>query len=182
MPAPSLRTALAGLLPALLVAAAAGAAGTAEPPAPALELAIADERPLRAEPVRITVTAGGAPAAGAVVEAIYRPNSSTTYREALPPADSSGTLFWTPRDAGPVTLEARPGGAGGPPTAPETAPATGPPATSLVVAVRYPGFPPSGLAIMLLAGGLLFGGAVVGFVMLLSGPRAVVPTGEPPST
>jgi len=178
---PSRRSALAAVLaPALLAAVAvAGTAAAAEPSAPGMELAIADDRPLRGQPVRITVTAGGAPAAGAVVEAIYRPNSSTTYREALPPADSSGTLFWSPRDAGPVTLEARPAGAVEIAPSP---PAASPPATSRTVAVRYPAFPASGLAIMLLAGALLLGGAVLGFVMLLSGSRAVVPLEEPPST
>ena len=159
------------LLAALLLAGGSVGASTPEPPAAAVELSIADERPLRGEPVRLTVSAGAVPAPGALVEAIYRPNSSTTYREPLPPADSSGTVFWTPRDAGPVTLEVR-----------LAADLETPPATSRTVAVRYPGFPPSGLAIMLLAGVLLLGGAALGFVMLLTGPRAKLPSDEPPST
>lgn len=155
----------------LALAAVSALAATPGDPGAGIELTIDDERPFRAESVRIHVSAGGAPAAGAVVEAIYRPNSSTTHREPLPPADSSGTIFWTPRDAGPVTLEARL------PTALES-----PPGATLTVAVRYPGFPPSGLAIMVLAGCLLLGGASLGMYMLLTNPSGPLPGDEPPST
>lgn len=155
----------------LALAAVSALAATPGDPAPGVELTIDDERPFRAESVRIHVSAGGVPAPGAVVEAIYRPNSSTTHREPLPPADSSGTIFWTPRDAGPVTLEARL------PAALES-----PPATTLTVAVRYQGFPPSGLAIMVLAGCLLLGGAILGMIMLLTGPSEALPLDEPPSS
>jgi hypothetical protein len=152
-------------LAAALVAVAAAA------PLAALEIQAADERPLKGAPVRLTVTEGTAPAAGARIEAVYRPNSSTSSTEALPAADSAGTVFWTPRAAGPVRLSAWPAGAG----------EGGPPAAQLTVAVRYGSFPPAGLLIMVVAGVLLLGGAAFGMIMLLR-PPGQPPLEEPPST
>ncbi|HEX2254051.1 MAG TPA: hypothetical protein VHQ65_12345 [Thermoanaerobaculia bacterium] len=165
--------AVALLLAAALLAPEAGAqVGTPHVVEPQVELSVADERPLRGQAVRVTVADGPAPAAEHVVTAIYRPNSSTGHTEIVGSSDASGTLFWTPSDAGPVILEARAPGAD-----PKAAAAA-----SLRVAVRFGGFPPRGLGIMVLAGLLLFGGAIVGFVMLL-GPRAHAPTTtESPST
>jgi hypothetical protein len=158
--------AIAGLLGG---GAATWAQGPAE--APAVVLSAADERPLIGETVRLTVLAGGTPLAGARVSAVYRPNSSTTSTEHLATTDAAGTVFWTPSAAGPVRLEARP------PEAAEDAA----PAASLAVAVRYGGFPLSGLAIMVIAGVLLLGGAAFGMTMLLRAPPAH-PEREPPST
>ena len=159
------RRALAGL------ALAAATTLVATAPALALEIHADDERPLRGAPVRLVVTEGVAPAAGARVEVVYRPNSSTSRREELPPADAAGTVFWTPLYAGPVALHARPAGA----------PQDARPAARLTVAVRFGSFPPSGLLIMAVAGFLLLGGAAFGMTMLLTSPRGV-PTEEPPST
>ncbi len=165
----AMRTAPRRRLAALLVAAAVLAPSLVLAAEGGLALSIADERPLRDRPVRIELARGGAPAAGAVVRAVYRPNSSTTHTETLPPADSAGTVFWTPVDAGPVTLQAWPG-----------APA-GDPAATLTVAVRFERFPPSGLLIMVVAGVLLLGGAIYAMVMLLL-PNGHPPAEEPPST
>lgn len=147
---------------------AAGLLATAAPLA-AGEIALDADYPLRGEATVVTVTGdGGAPAAGAVVEALYRPNSQTSHSETLPPADGAGQVRWVPEDAGIVTLTAHPPGAG----------AETPPLATVNVAVRYGGFPGRGVVIMVIAGVLLFGGAALGFWLLLSAPPAV----EPPST
>lgn len=164
------RLAAAGL--ALLVAVAAAAAARAD-----VGLAADDERPLRGEVVRLHVSEDGEPAPGYVVQAVYRPNSQTEHRELLPVADATGTVLWTPLDAGPATLTVWPPGvepgAGGTRGAEAVA--------SLTVAVRYGGFPPSGMLIMIVAGLLLFGGAAAAFLMLLK-PPSHIPPEEPPST
>lgn len=138
-------------------------------PAAAGDIALDADYPLRGEATVVTVTGdGGAPAAGAVVEALYRPNSQTSHSETLPPTDASGQVRWVPDDAGIVTLTAHPAGAG----------ADTPALASLNVAVRYGRFPGRGVVIMVIAGVLLFGGAAVGFWLLLAAPPAI----EPPST
>jgi hypothetical protein len=133
-----------------------------------------DERPLRDTVVRLHVDDDGAPAPGYVVRAVYRPNSQTAHTEILTAADATGTVLWTPLDAGPVTLTAWPPG-----VEPGTSGAEA--AASLTVAVRFGGFPGSGLVIMILAGLLLFGGAAAAFAMLLR-PPSHLPAEEPPST
>lgn len=152
----------------LLAAPGASAQGD---DAPEMTIEVSDERPIRDTSVRLTVSEGRRPAAGAQVTAVYRPNSLTSETEELTPVDSSGTLMWTPRSTGPVTLEVRPAGAD------DDAPA----AVSHTVAVRYGGLPASGLLIMVLAGVLLFGGAAVAFYLLLKPPEHT-PAAEPPST
>lgn len=163
----------AALLLSLPAVAAAAQDEAAQVPAPGLAITADDERPLRGQVVRLTVTEDGRPAAGARVTAHYRPNSQTAKKAELAPVDSSGTVLWTPELPGPVTLEVRP--AGSPPEA------EAPPAAALTVAVRYGRLLPSGLFIMVLAGVLLFGGAAWAMYLLLHGPEPV-PDTEPPST
>lgn len=158
----SRRFAAATVLVALL---AAGAAAT---PAWAAEVVVAEQYPLRGVATTITVSEAGAPLAGAEVEALYRPNSQTSFTETVGATDAAGRLSWVPRDAGIVTLSARPAG-GGDTLAAHT------------VAVRYGGFPASGLTIMVVAGLLLFGGAALGLVELLRSDKPT-PATEPPST
>lgn len=172
---PAAPVGVAAILAAVLALAAALALGAA--PAAAAEIAIETSAgldrayPLRGEPIRLTVTGdGGAPLAGAVVETVYRPNSKTGHTALLAPTDAAGTVTWTPLDAGIVTLVAHRDSAEGPAVA------------SLNVAVRYGGFPPSGLAVMIVAGLVLFGGAAYGLVKLLAGEGAALPAAEPPST
>lgn len=149
------------LAAALLLAAALPAAGG--------EIQVADAYPLRGQATTVEVSEDGVPAAGAVVEVLYRPNSATSHTETLPPADGAGRVEWVPADAGIVTLTARRPGAA------QDAPAL----ATLNVAVRYGGFPARGLATMIVAGLLLFGGAALGFWFLLS---STPPAVEPPST
>jgi hypothetical protein len=151
---------------ALLAVAAALAAAL---PAAGGEIHLDEQYPLRGRATRVEVVDdGGRPVAGAVVEALYRPNSQTSHRAALAPTDAAGATAWVPEDAGIVTLTARAPGAGD----------ASPPLATTNVAVRYGGFPAPGVFIMLLAGVLLFGGAAAGMWMLLGAPPAV----EPPST
>lgn len=121
--------------------------------------------PLRQQHSTIRVEREGVPVEGMVVEALYRPNSQTSFSERLDPTDANGTTSWTPRDAGIVTLSAKDASGAD---------------TSAHVAVRYGTFPLPGVIVMIVAGLLLFGGASLGFVMLLREQR--VPEEEPPST
>lgn len=131
-----------------------------------LELSVSEEYPLRGESVRLILTGEGADAAR-TVSVTYRPNSQTAHEDTL--AVDGPELDWTPRDAGIVRLVVRD--------------ASGAVLTNRHVAVRFGRFPPSGLAVMLVAATLLFGGAILGFVALLREPAT--PTEEqmePPST
>lgn len=131
---------------------------------PVARIAVDQEFPVRGETSTVTVTGeGGEPVGSRVVEVTYRPNSETSSTEELPATDAAGQVAWTPRDAGIVTL------------------AVGDEA-SHNVAVRFGSFPGSGLAIMILAGLLLFGGAGLGFLVLLRSPDAAEEAPEPPST
>lgn len=171
----------AGLAAAAALAVSAGLAAPVDageivlPPTPPYERSY----PLRGEPIRMAVRDGeDHPVAGAVVEVVYRPNSHTIHTATLAPTDAAGVTEWTPAYAGIVALTARagtprPGGAPGGDAGAEIATAK--------VAVRYGGFPPSGLLVMLVAGVLLFGGAALGFVKLLRGPQPP-PSIEAPST
>lgn len=133
--------------------------------ATAQRITVTPELPVRGETATLTVTGEeDQPLAGKVVEITYRPNSETTSIETLSPTDPSGQVAWTPRDAGIVTL-------------------TVGDLVSHNVAVRFGRFPSAGLAIMILAGMLLFGGAGLGFVVLLRSGEAPEPAvGETPST
>lgn len=162
------RRAWAGSIAALLLTVLAAAPAFAE-----LAISADEERPLRGDTVRLTVTDDGAPAAGALVVAVYRPASNTVHREELPPVDASGTVLWTPAYTGPVSLQAWPAGS--------DLEADRQPAAVLTVAVRFGSFPLAGLIIMIIAGVLLFGGAMTAFWMLLQ-PTGHPPTEEPPST
>lgn len=150
----------------LAAAAALALALLAAAPAAAVEIALGSDSPLRGEPVSVTVTRDGVPLPGARIEAHYRPNSQTSSRESLAPTGPDGRTEWTPTDAGIVTLEV-------------LGPEDGAPLASVNTAVRMGYFPAGGIAVMVIAGLLLFGGAAVGMKMLLS---EVAPAVEPPST
>lgn len=147
-------------------------------PAAGVEIALATESPLLDDPVAVTVTDAGTPVAGARVDAHYRPNSQTAFREPLPPTDAAGRTEWTPRAAGIVTLEVlEPAGGPAPGTVHRCGPTPRPARCN--TAVRFGAFPARGVVVMVVAGLLLFGGAALGMAMLLrEGPPAV----EPPST
>lgn len=136
-------------------------------PCCAQQIRVSDAFPLRGVPQSVTVAdAEGRPVAAAAVTVTYRPNSRTARRRELAPTDAAGRSEWTPENAGIVTLEA---------TARD-----GTPLAEVNVAVRFGGMPPSGLAVIVIAGGLLFGGAALGFV-LLTRASARITEREPPS-
>jgi hypothetical protein len=137
-------------------------------PSGAQQIELENVFPLRGATEALTVTdAGGAPVAGATVTATYRPNSQTSRAHELAPTDAAGRTRWTAEDAGIVTLAAKS--------------ASGEPLASRNVSVRFGGMPASGVAVMLIAGTLLFGGALLGMVLLLREPSHA-PEHEPPST
>lgn len=142
---------------------------------------LAEEFPLRGEEVIVTVTDDRNFAERALKEvkleestvtATYRPSSETAATEDLGTLDASGQVAWTPTDAGIVTLAVHPAEGEGEPDAT---------LATTDLSVRYGGFPPAGLLIMVIAGLLLFGGAAVGMALLLRDPLHA-PTEEPPST
>ena len=161
------------------LALALGLALLVTAPVAAVEIVPGEEFPSRGTAVRLAVTSDGAPLPGMVIEAVYRPGSETSYSEAVGTTDAAGTLHWTPRDAGLVTLSARLAARSD--DAAETDVESDGPVATRTLSVRYGGFPPAGLAIMVLAGVLLFGGAGLGFVLLLKPPEQI-PEHEPPST
>jgi len=101
------------------------------------------------EPVTVTLAA---PAEALTVT--YRPNSSIETVETIP-ARGEQTVSWTPAQAGVVALSA--GGSG-----------------SRNVSVRYQRVPAGGIVVLLIAGCLLFGGAIFAF-------RKLFQDGPPPS-
>jgi hypothetical protein len=153
---------LLALAAALLWATAASAA---------VEISLSEDYPLRGVPATLQVSEDGAPLAGVVVEALYRPNSQTSRSETLPATGADGTVSWTPEDAGIVQLTARRGSSD-----------EAEPLAVARVAVRFGGFPTAGLVIMIAAGLLLFGGAITGFILLLTAPPSGEPAETPPST
>ena len=78
----------------------------------------------------------------------YRPNSQVVKKEYLT-GDATNTFAWTPTSAGVVTIQAG--------------------NQSKTVSVRFPGASISGIAIMILAAVLLFGGATFAFRLLMKG-------------
>ncbi len=126
-----------------------------------------DPFPLRGETTEIRVEgADGRPLAGVALRARYRPNSETAHTAEMGVTDAAGRVEWTPDDAGVVLLEAGDAAA---------------PIAQHRVSVRFGGFPPLGLLVMVVAAALLFGGAALGFWWLMRGPEPL-PTDEPPST
>ena len=112
------------------------------------EIAVSDPFPLRGEPVTVTLENEGAGIAGAEIQATYRPQSDVELQEVIGKTDAVGAITWTPRAAGLVTL----GGAWAAESG-ETASA------SNTLSVRFGGVPPQGVAMMIIAALILFGGA-----------------------
>ena len=129
---------------------------------------LADPYPLAGQATTIGVYDTETPVVGAVVVVTYRPNSQTVSKEVLPPTNAQGEVSWTPNDSGIVTLTAH--------ERSEDGKVLG----SLSASVRFGTFPGAGLVVMFIAGVLLFGGALLGMVMLLREGQAPAP--DPPST
>jgi|GEM_PF-4580448 len=87
------------------------------------------------------------PAATDTVHITYRPGSRIATTDSFPVAGATWT--WTPREAGVVMISTPEGGAQN-------------------VSVRFNQTPWQGVMILLLAGGVLFGGAIVSFRTLFS--------------
>lgn len=133
-----------------------------------LAFELSKSAPLTGERVVVTVFRDGAPVEGGTIEALYRPNSETSRLEAVGRTDRTGAVEWTPSEPGIVNL---------------TIESEGEQLTDSV-SVRFGRFPLSGIAIMIFAGLILFGGAFVGLRNLLS-EGAIgeeVLEEEPPST
>jgi len=118
--------------------------------------------PTEGETTRIAVTdADGAPVEGAVVQAVYRPQSEVEHVEEVGVTTESGTLSWTPSGAGVVTLEAvLPAEEG---------------TVSKSIPVRFRGVPLTGLLTLVLAGLILYGSVFRGFRTLDSPPPPLPP-------
>ena len=107
----------------------------------AAQFTLSDDTPVQGEPVTIELME---PAAMLIL--VYRPRSSVAERDTLR-ADAPTTTFqWVPEEAGVVSIVT--------------------PAGTKNVSVRYPGLSTSGLIVMVIAGGLLFGGAAFAFRLL----------------
>lgn len=134
------------------------------------EIRLNQPYPLMNRPVKVSVTDDGSPVVEATILVTYRPNSQTIDTETLV-TNQRGVALWRPRDAGIARLELRSDD-------PQHAALS-----TLNVAIRFGGPPASGVAVMIVAGILLFGGAGFGMWLLLSGPRnPSIAEVEPPST
>jgi hypothetical protein len=91
----------------------------------------------------LTLLDSGVPVSGARVTATFRPNSEVATTKDLGITSTSGQLSWTPDEAGIATL---------------TAEAEGLDPVDLTVSVKFKRPSALGIAILLLAGMILFGG------------------------
>lgn len=113
---------------------------------------VAPDAPVRGEPVRVTFSA---PAD--TVRITYRPGAITASSETFTPR--SATFEFVPARAGVVAVAA-----GG---------------TSQNLSVRFQRAPGAGIVVMVLAGLILFGGAIVSLRVLMSGDPEVDPALRP---
>ncbi len=114
-------------------------------PAVAQDITLSNESPEVGEAITVTLDE-----AVDTLRVVYRPNSSVARTEFVTSATPTSTFTWSAASAGLVQLSYAGRGA-------EAAP------VSRNVSVRFAGLSVPGLAIMLLAGGILFGGVVLAF-------------------
>ena len=114
-------------------------------PAGAGTLSLSEEFPTAGEPVTVTLMDSPGDPTQYTLSATYRPNSATEKTVDVAVFGPGGALAWTPADEGIVRLAAARQGED--------------PAAVASVAVRFDGAPIGGLAVMLAAGFILFGGA-----------------------
>jgi len=107
------------------------------------QIELSNEQPIAGELVMIRLDQ---PESQLVIA--YRPNSSVVRRDTLIANTPTAEFEWTPEDAGVVSLSTA--------------------SASRNVSVRFRGFSWEGLIVMLLAGGILFGGVVFAFRVLFS--------------
>ncbi|MFH1681824.1 MAG: hypothetical protein ABIH26_14435 [Candidatus Eisenbacteria bacterium] len=137
-------------------------------PAAALDLVLEVPNPTEGRALKVLLTG---PEAGPELRltAIYRPGSRTQAREEVGTFDADGAITWRPAYAGITHLVV---------SDPDD-PAAGELA-SRNVAVRFRSPPPQGIAILLFAGGLLFGGATLAMRWSLEGEIPSVRRGKRP--
>ena len=91
----------------------------------------------------LTLQDAGAPVGDATISVTFRPNSEVASTKVLGTTDDSGRLLWTPDEAGIATLSAAVEGAD---------------PVDLTVSVKFQRPSAFGIAILILAGMILFGG------------------------
>ena len=123
--------------------------------ASAAEIWLSTAAPVQGEPVEITVDA---PDAAGNLVVTYRPGSSVEATHTLV-LDAAGSVRWIPAQPGLAVLAWQRGGA----------------TASRAVSVRYAAVPLRGVAVFLLASGLLFGGMGYAFRLLMRGDGVVPP-------
>jgi len=106
------------------------------------QIQLSTEKPTEGEPITITLEK---PAEMLVVT--YRPNSAVTHRDTFRMQPAANIFEWTPDRAGIVAL-----------SVPEQG--------GKNVSVRFQGVSTSGIAVMIVAAALLFGGAAFAFRLL----------------
>jgi len=106
------------------------------------QIQLSTETPTEGEPITVTLEK---PAE--VLLVTYRPNSAVTHRDTFRIQPAASVLEWTPDRAGIVALRV-------------------PEQGSKNVSVRFQGLSTSGIAVMAIAGALLFGGAAFAFRLL----------------
>lgn len=99
--------------------------------------------PNQGHPCRLTVLDDGLPVEGAEIRVTYRPNSQVATSRLVGRTDAGGQVSWVPEDAGMATLRAE--GQGIDPV-------------DLTVSIRFQSPPWLGIAILILAAMILFGG------------------------
>jgi hypothetical protein len=107
------------------------------------QIQLSNEKPVAGEAVTISLDQ---PETQVVIA--YRPNSSVVRRDTLRSDGPTSEFSWTPQKAGVVALSTS--------------------SASRNVSVRFEGFSYPGLVVMLLAGGILFGGVIFAFRVLFS--------------
>lgn len=105
------------------------------------QIQLSTDQPKAGEEVSITLGQ-----AETTIAIAYRPNSSVIRRDTLRSETPQTSFSWTPEQAGVVSLSTV--------------------NASRNVSVRFQGFPWQGLIVMLLAGCILFGGAIYAFRVL----------------
>jgi hypothetical protein len=106
------------------------------------QIQLSTETPTEGEPITVTLDK---PAE--VLLVTYRPNSAVTHRDTFRIQPAASVFEWTPDRAGIVALRV-------------------PEQGSKNVSVRFQGLSASGIAVMAIAGALLFGGAAFAFRLL----------------
>lgn len=154
-----------GSIPAAVATAVVAAAVVFSTSEIRAEIVVDAAFPTQGRPVHVTVrSADGVAAVGDTLTAVYRPSSEVSRTETIGVVGPDGRVAWTPLEAGVVTLTSMPpAGAAG--RTPET----------LNLSVPFASTPLPGLAVLLIAGIILYGGVIRGFMKLGQPPAHLPP-------